>query len=67
MPGVCVHDLRGDACACRQRAVHPAQMSLRHLHPTFADRRQAALLERQAMAVRIKQRIVAMTGVLHEQ
>ncbi len=67
MPRLCVRNLRADPRACRQRAVHPAQVSLRHFYPTFADRRQAALLERQAMAVRIKQRIVAMTGVLHEQ
>ena len=67
MPGMCVHNLWADPCAGRQRAVHPAQANLRDFHPAFADGRQAALFERQAMAIGIEQGEVAMTGVWDEQ
>jgi hypothetical protein len=36
---------------------------LRNFHPAFTDGRQAALLERQAMAVGVEQGEVAMAGV----
>ncbi len=62
-----VSDLRNDAGAGRQRAVHPAQMSLGDFHPTITDRRQAALLECQAVAVVVEQGIVAKASVWHEQ
>lgn len=65
--GLCVHNWRADPRVRRQWAVNPAQMRLRNFHPAFADRRQAALIERQAMPVGIEQGIVAMTAVCHEQ
>ena len=67
MPGLRVHNLRADPGARRQRAVHPAQVSLCDFHPAFADGRQAALLEGLAMAMGVQQGIVAMTGAGHEE
>ena len=67
MPVLCAKNLRLDPGAGRQRAVHPAQVSLGHFYPTFTDGWQAALLEGQAMTVGIEQGKVAMTGVRHEQ
>jgi hypothetical protein len=62
-----MHRLWADPGAGRQRAVHPAQVSLGNFHPAFTDGRQAALLECQAMAIGIEQGEVTMVGVWHEQ
>ena len=67
MARLCVHDLWADPCTGGQWTVHPAQVSLGDFHPAFADGRLAALFECQAMATGIKQGIVAVTGVWHEQ
>ena len=60
---MCVRDLRPNPSVCGQWAVHPAQTRLGDFHPAFADRWQAALLERQAMTVGIEQRKVAVAAV----
>ena len=67
MPWLWLRNVRADAGAGGQWAVHPAQASLFDFDPTFTDGRQAALLERLAAALGIEQRKVAMTGVRKEQ
>ena len=67
MPGLRVCNRRADPGTRRQRTVHPAQVCLCDLHPAVADGRQAALFERQAMAMAIEQGIVPMTAARHEQ
>ena len=64
---MCMHNRWAHPGAGRQRAVHPAQAGLGDFHPAFADRRQAALLERLAMTLGVEPRELAMTGVWHEQ
>lgn len=61
--GLRMHDVRAHASTRRQWAVHPTQMSLCHFHPALTDRRLAALLECQAMAVAVEQGKVAKRGV----